>query len=390
MLQDRHPTGTILILWLLLLLPTAGQTTMIASSGNAVNRNLAVDNTASVRVDWQVSSSIGNPGPVAISSSLGTLTTPDGSTLLRNPVPLQQKTVTNTSPQLVTFQFSELITIPRSLLFRARKQGFAELRYSRTFTDFPDNTTTTATATLYLAGAAAGQLNIARVELRFDDGSRVRIASQGDAVRAQAYLNFSGTGQLDAVWEVARPESSHGKAFFTPLRSLRQYLSASGNIVLQSPLLPTDTTGNYRVRLRIISPRTPFSVPELEYRIQPTPATATPRSTALLSVTEPPAGATLTAATVFRWQAVPGASAYQLELYEQPLMDRTASDTGTPVGAARRPLTGLVVPAGDHARLSRLARSHLTPGGIYHWRVIAIGADGRVLAISDSRPLHIP
>ncbi len=373
---------------LLLALPLQAWSAVTTGSGSASNRNLSVGNTARITIDWQLGGKIPVPGQQILFSANGSLRSPTGAVLLTSATQLLRKFTTTVPAQPYTFGFRETLTIPQSVLFRAQKQGITRLLYRRDFTDL--NGIKTVTIPLFLTSAAAGPLNVGRIELRFDDGSRIRIAGQGDDIRAQATLNFSGTGQLDAVWEVARPESSRGRPFFIPLRSLRQYLSASGSIVLRSPPLPSDTTGDYRLRLRIISPPAAFTIPELHYRIQQTHTTAAPPPAALLAVTAPAPRATLGPDTDFRWQAVPGASAYQLELYEHPLADNTASAIGASADATGRPLTGLLVPAGDHARLSLLARSYLSPGGTYHWRVIAIGADGRVLAVSDSRPIHVP
>jgi len=377
------------LLILLMLAPIQAWSEVGTVSSGARNRNVSLAGAGHASITWVVTGTFPNPGPHALSSLSGTLTTPTGTLLLTRSKQLRKPFTTTVAAQPYTFVFQEMLTIPRSVLIRARQQGSARMVYSRTFSD-QDGAPGTSKVLLTITGALAGPLDLSRLELRFDDDSTIRIAGTGDSLKAHANLNFSGTGLLNAVWEVAQPGSTRGRAFFIPLRNLRQYLSAGGHVVLQSPPLPTQNTGVYRVRLRIVQPAAAFELPELSYHVQETQTPATPRARPALRVMAPEEGDTLTPSTAFRWEPVVGASAYQLEIYEQPLPEPVASDVTLSEDAENRPLTGVLVPGSDHMTLSPLVLSHLTAGMTYHWRVLALGAGGHVLAVSATRPIQLP
>jgi hypothetical protein len=105
---------------------------------------------------------------------------------------------------------------------------------------------------------------------------------------------------------------------------------------------------------------------------------------------------------VFAWSAIPGARAYQLEVYrgrEEPglrlpdLRGQIGEPTPSEVAEAlsRPPVTGVLVRgATNRAVLSPMARRHLLPGRAYFWRVLALGADGRIVGASPLRELRTP
>ncbi len=230
-----------------------------------------------------------------------------------------------------------------------------------------------------IVGSNAGPLSLARVSLRFSDGSRRRVVGVEHPLRALATVNYTGGGLLQAVWEVATPPGTSGQAIYRPLLFVRQYLMPGGQALLQSPPLPVSMAGRYVVRLRVESPALDGAPLALEYSVNPAlrGTASAPRE---LPLRLPEGGASLQPATRFAWQPVTGARAYQLEFY--------AADA---LPGWQHPESGMVVPATTtHLRLSELARGHLATGRSYRWRVLAIGADGRMLAISDLRELLVP
>jgi len=79
---------------------------------------------------------------------------------------------------------------------------------------------------------------------------------------------------------------------------------------------------------------------------------------------------------------MPGAQVYQLELYDRPFSEEKN---------AGRPITGVLVTGKRaSAALSIVSRDYLQSGRTYHWRVLAIDDEGRVLAISTPRPIRVP
>src|SRR5690606_18480590 len=227
------------------------------------------------------------------------------------------------------------------------------------------------------------------------------VLGRNEPLTAITELNFSGNGLLQAQWEVASPESTSGEPVFRPLSQVRQYLVGGSAEVLRSPVLPTATTGLYFVRLRISDPDPDFEPPVIRYFVlQGRRDEQPPGSTLALGA---PAPRTLLGPdTVFAWSAIPGARAYQLEVYrgrEEPglrlpdLRGQIGEPTPSEIAEAlsRPPVTGVLVRgATNPAVLSPMARRHLLPGRAYFWRVLALGADGRIVGASPLRELRTP
>jgi hypothetical protein len=84
--------------------------------------------------------------------------------------------------------------------------------------------------------------------------------------------------------------------------------------------------------------------------------------------------------TPFQWRAAADAVAYRLEFFEAKPQDDDA-----------QPQFGAWVPAeGRDTLLSSLAQSHLQPGRLYHWRVVAWNAQGQVVARSALQEMRTP
>ena len=126
------------------------------------------------------------------------------------------------------------------------------------------------------------------------------------------------------------------------------------------------------MRFRVRSPAVPFAGLLLQY------AVAEP-AVAPISIVSPHPHATLSADTRFEWRAANDAVAYRLEFY--------AADA--PDGSA--PLSGQWVPASKaDAMLTVLAQTHLEPGAVYRWRIVALDADSNVVAQSALYEINTP
>jgi hypothetical protein len=227
---------------------------------------------------------------------------------------------------------------------------------------------------------------LTRVDLAFDDNSRLRVDDPGATRHVIATINYLGTGFLRATWELA-PVVAGAAPFFRPLpgkpagsataanasfdqrhtRTLvREYLGQFQLVSLRSPPLPDDP-GRYLIRLNIDSPEAPFALPAIEYRVGSgsTETTAAPEPVPMrLSLANPESG--LTPESELRWEPVGLTEAYRYEIYA----DGADED---------QMITGAVFPASQqHAGLSALVMEHLVPGNAYRVRVVAIDAEGRV------------
>lgn len=302
-----------------------------------------------------------------------------------------------------TLIFTESLTVPASAMrVIARANGPAQFR--RTFTDTgnlagvgPYGSAASGQALLSAAGNAQGALSLRRLELAFEDGSRTGVFQPGSMPRAVAEISYMSNGILEAEWRVARADG--GGNFERSLGIVRQQLvsAGQGRTRIVSPELPDDMTGLYEVRLIVRQPQLNFDLPRLRYYIS---AGDTARDIGTLSLIGPDEKVAITEATVFAWQPVAGAQAYQIEIFadkRKPGAPETRTGEAAPefllgVFDLETPLVaGKVVPGSSaRARLSDASLQYLESGETYRWRVRAIDARGQVMAQSSLRFLTVP
>lgn len=327
--------------------------------------------------------------------------------------PLVERLTGTADGRGMTFRVRETLTVPADISSRAAAQGARELSYVRQFS--LNGIAITGVQTLRLTNPAAPLPNtpgslpentsvtasgliLRRLALQFDSGARVASVARETPLRAEAILHYDRAGLLEAVWEVATPDTTRGQPVFRRLDNVREYLGAGQPARLRSPRLPTDQPGLYLLRLRLLQPTLERDVPQgandivLRYQVngrsqredQWVPSLRGARSDSQ----------TLGADTEFFWPAVDASHAYQLELYTQvpePDSARERPDLHhEPAQFTRPPDTGLVI-KGNRPRtaLSAAVRHRLTPNRTYHWRVVAVAADGRVLAASPLQSLRV-
>ena len=102
-----------------------------------------------------------------------------------------------------------------------------------------------------------------------DDDSRATVRAVDTRLRAVARIRFTGTGLLQASWQIATPTSTPGNEIFRPLRLERRQLTGNGEVELISPPLPTTIEGQYLVALLVEDPGLGFDTPQLIYTIIP-------------------------------------------------------------------------------------------------------------------------
>ena len=109
-------------------------------------------------------------------------------------------------------------------------------------------------ATLVAVTASATTFSITRIALTFDETKPPAIVERGSEIGVQAEISFSGNGLLKAVWEVAGPNPDANNPQYRTLANVNQFMVGKDTGYIKGPRLPTESTGPYIVRLRILDP----------------------------------------------------------------------------------------------------------------------------------------
>lgn len=230
---------------------------------------------------------------------------------------------------------------------------------------FTDTLPSTGTGVIALEGRASGSggLTLQNLELSFDDGTRFRAVAMGEALTARASISTSGRGIIKGKWEIAGPNGG-----FRTLRRVNLTAGGPSREVVESPALPTDQRGQYRVRFIVDGEGEGVGDPVIAYTVgggEGVPA---------ITLTAPAEGAALASRTRFRWDAVAGAERYRVEF----LTETNA-----------KPLAA-VETKGASATVRSFTLQRLVTDAPLVWRVLALDAEGRVIARSAQRRIGAP
>lgn len=396
----RMTRGAILVVLAIAasLMPLAGHALILApqSTVQPATTIVPIGQANSIVLNWTVVSLFAGPTPYTVTSSSGQFVA--GGTVLGtvNTV-LSVSGASLGAPSSV--RLSESFVIPADIAVKANRLGATTIAFVRQFND--GGGPVALQANLLVGGSAAGQFQIFREALSFDDGSVVRVVQARDPLLAVAEINFSGSGTITAVWEVAGPSTTAGQPLFRELQPVTRGLIGAEPVTLKSIQLPTDSPGIYIVRLRVTNPQPGFETPVLSYYV------GDARSGAFggvrpMTLMGPPDRAILDRDTRFSWQQVEGAKAYKIEVFASPgadpfdLPDLSGSSEGNDPGRARAalsapPVSGMIVTAAQtQVALSSISRAKLQSRRTYFWRVQAIGPEGTVIGEGRVQQIRVP
>ena len=330
----------------------------VTATPSTVNVNPAGSTVLTIR--WRVGVLSSIPASIVVSSAGGTL-----STGLATGGALSQ-TVQHPGTGLIFVTFTERLRLDRTSAQLIAQNGGAT--YDRVFTDINGSSGPTTVA---LRSTGGGELSFRDFALEFDDDSNFRVVGKDTALTARAQITTAGKGTLDGVWQVAGPSGSDGSAF-RPVGRVRQVLAGSRRTVLESPQLPTDRPGIYRVRFLPDTSNTRAAgetYPELSYSVlagagQPA-----------LGLIAPDPGSAVSPATQFRWQPVGGAAGYRIEFL---------AASGAGISDQRLAALDVLEP---QATLRSFTLARLSGTQQVFWRVLAFDAAGDLIAASPARAL---
>jgi hypothetical protein len=335
----------------------------------------------------------------------------------------------------------ETLIIPGTVAERALRRGLDTFFYCRVFTSpaggtiFTDETGNTFgalanTVTCKNSSSASANFSIARAELFFEDHRRTATIPLGSPdLKVMADVAYNGSGLMRAVWEIAelgasginaRPVNAPPSVFTTPvapnllpdrgafriLHPITQYVGFGDRVLLTLPPsvpLPSNQPGTFAVNLRFIEPPVGFEIPVVTYFVKSNehPLRRTPIT--LLT----PAEAQVLPYTIFgfRWEAVPGAAQYRLDVFPaEPLRAQTfpgliegprtnPSNEATVFDRAPGDLSGdraaalsALVPSTMTAFTLRQGHfARLTAGRAYTWQIRALDQQGNIVGASPVR-----
>lgn len=264
---------------------------------------------------------------------------------------------------------SETLTLTPAQL-KLLQGGTATIQ--RTFSD--TQTSGSGTVTLNVTFPPSTDLDLTRIEMSFENDSRSEVVNEGDMLRAVAEVNFRHNGLLRGEWRLVEPAASLGGGTGRVLGIVREQLISSGQGTkrIVSPPLPTDQNGLYLLSFVVSDTDANIATPIIRYFVLEGRDDVAPMNIKTLG---PANGVKLDTATIFSWNPLTGADAYELEILETD---------------GEEPIAGKLVPAKDHKlSLSDMTIGHLTSGQMYEWRIRALSG-GKVIGVSPRAKLIAP
>ncbi|WP_020591322.1 hypothetical protein [Kiloniella laminariae] len=376
MVTNARATSQLLagILSVLVLLSFSSQVQANVNSVTASPARVAVPakGAATFSVNWTVNrTQLTVAATVNVSSANAQLKV-NGSTIaiLGNNLSRSSTLGINQSDSLT---FSEVITLTPAQARRVSDAAAGAVTITRTFTD--TQSTGLGTLRVFAGPGIGGSLSIRRIDLHFENDARTDVVRKDESIRAIAEVNFRSNGLLRGEWRIIDPTASLGSSGGRVLQVVRQQLASSGEgrTRIVSPPLPTRTNGLYLVTFVVADTDSRIETPILRYFVLEGTAEEPEENLAILT---PGDGTAVSTATVFSWKPLPGASAYQLEIFDARQIT---------------PISGKLVPGSDlKLSLSTLSLENLDPGTRYDWRIRAFDREGRVIGLSPRQSLMMP
>jgi hypothetical protein len=329
-----------------------------------------------------------------IFSNSGIFSDSQGSFSIVNSRRVAKSVISVINNQEVPFTVRERLQIPRSVFFGVRKNSSTQLQYTRTFVDESGGSTPSITATVIfqVTNSSSGVLSVSQIDLRFSTNNLTAVVRVNETLSAYAKISHAGSGIFDAVWEIATPASTSGTPVFTTIATVRKLLAAGRNVFIESPSLPTNLTGNYLLRLRTQSPDTDFNILQLRYTVLPTnkPVVAVKK----LYLINPINNSVVTGDTIFNWEPIKEAVAYQLEIVAADSVELPVLNYSSPSSSdstEKKPVSAGVLMSSEQqvSKLTKLVLEHLKSGRAYQWRTIAIDNNGNIIGKSEYRLIKI-
>lgn len=318
--------------------------------------------------------------------------------------------------------FTDIMGIPPSVARRAYQAAetgsTSSFFYVRRFVSNTGGPDQYVNVTCRMAGGGARvPFALTNVELKSPNGEPILFVKSGEKFPAvTADIQYNGTGRLKGRWEIVQPgqeaptdrdllteatlplEQRGTQRRFTQVARFNHFLAPTGKfrLALETPdKVPTLVAGQYILLLRIEATDdkesdsdlatvgagvgtvhsgavASFPIPALKFFVAGVSSSIDWEVNAqVLPVHDTSIGNTQP--IIFTWREFPTASIYRLEVVDDKQVAVLSALLLPPTTAYRAP--------------TWFAAKH--PGTTLHWRVLAIGTDGKVVATTKLRPFRV-
>jgi hypothetical protein len=242
--------------WVLVFATGAGQAAVTGVIAQPATANAAATGPTSTAITWNVQTSTGGN----VSSSQGTFRTLTGVVLGTINTPLAK------SGAAGNVSLGESVLVPADVTARALKLGQNALRYERSFRD-SEGAGTPGWLTVQVATAAATGFGLSQMALTFENDKPLALVERDARLTAHAKINATGSGIIQAAWEVAGPNPDGNNPAYMIIATVHQATSGTEPVAVKSPALPTNIAGTYLVRLRVTEPAAAIEMPVVHYYV---------------------------------------------------------------------------------------------------------------------------
>lgn len=351
---------------------------VISVTASPSSVSLPARGTATVNITWLVNrtdAALVNSPVTRIVSSPSAILQIGGSTVA-TVGGLISTTSTLLFGQTEKVRVNDRLILSSALVRRIASSPSGSVHIIRTFSDTQNPNS--GQIKVFSGSGNSGPLAIRRIDLAFANKSRTDVVYKGDSIRAVVDLTFRSSGTLRGEWRLVDPTASLGSSGGRVLQVVRKSLvsSGEGQTRIISPPLPTNKKGLYLLAFAIQDADSALDIPTLRYFVLDNKGKSLATIPLEIKVLSPENGIDLNKKTVFSWQKIQHAHAYQVELFNK----------GGDV-----PITGKLVPA-NHLKLSLSALTFqwLKSGYEYSWQVRAFGAKGEVIGKSPLQTIKMP
>lgn len=217
----------------------------------------------------------------------------------------------NITLNVTPFVFSEVVTIPRSVITRALATG-GTLTLRRVFEEPSTASTRTIDTPIIIGSPSTADFSVTRITLAFSNGSYSCLSKPGAPLKAIAQIEATGSGLFRGEWQVRRGGSLGS---FRTLRAVQVPVRVGTDNRIESPELPLEDSDRLDVRLVVRSPVIGFTEPLLTCQVSGQPAlTLDSPQGKPVELLEPEPHSPLHDSTILRWKPVAGTKVYRIEI----------------------------------------------------------------------------